>query len=315
MFQKATKLQARGRVALDGPSGSGKTFTMLRVGSRMAERRGGKFAVIDTERGSASKYADMFDFDVVELDEFSPQTYIKIIEEAGKQGYAVLGIDSLSHAWMGKGGALEQVDRAAKRSGSGNSFTAWREVTPVHNQLVDAILNSTCDIIVTMRTKTEWVLEEDSKGKKVPRRVGMAPIQRDGMEYEFDVVGDMNHDNELIISKSRCPVMSGEVYKKPGEDVADIYYQWLTDGASAPDIDGELEAKWATLNGRAEAALQMLVRRGSIKHGQTPRDMTAKDKKKLLDNWAAFEERLGKEAETNGNDEHTADRAAALGID
>lgn len=228
-FQKATKTQARLRMALIGPSGSGKTYSALNIGQHL----GDKVALVDTEHGSASKYAGIFTFDVLELDTFSPLTYVEAIHAAEHAGYNVLIIDSLSHAWMGKEGALEQVDKAAKRSQSKNTYTAWRDVTPMHNSLIDAILQSSCHVIVTMRAKTEYVLEDDDKGKKVPRKIGMAPIQRDGMEYEFDVVGDMTLDNELIVAKSRCPELSGLTEPKPGKKIADLLRAWLSDGTTA----------------------------------------------------------------------------------
>ena len=235
-FVKATKSRARLRLGLVGPSGSGKTFTAL----MLAKHMGGRVAVIDTERGSASKYASLFEFDTSEPDEFSPDSYIRTIHEAEAAGYDILIIDSLSHAWMGKGGALEMVDNAAKRSQSGNSFAAWREVTPRHNALVDAILRCNCHVIATLRAKTEYVLEKDERtGKTTPRKVGMAPVQRDGLEYEFDVVADMDLENTLIVSKSRCSELSGKVIPKPGAELAGILKAWLSDGTPAPAVAPE----------------------------------------------------------------------------
>ena len=230
-FKRATKKQARLRMALIGPSGSGKTYSALNIGQHLGER----IALVDTERGSASKYADLFQFDVLELENFHPQRYIDAIHEAEAAGYDVLILDSLSHAWMGKDGALELVDKAAKRSGSGNTFGAWREVTPIHNALVDAILQSSCHVIATMRAKTDYAQERDEKtGKTIIRKLGLAPVQRDGLEYEFDIVADMTLDNELVVSKSRCPALTGAVVSKPGQEVADVVRQWLTEGEPAP---------------------------------------------------------------------------------
>ncbi len=228
-FTKATKLQAKLRLALIGPSGSGKTYTALLLGQNLADR----VAVIDTEHGSASKYADEFGFDVLELTNFDPRNYVAAIHEAQKAGYDALVIDSLSHAWMGKDGALELVDKAAKRSQSGNSFVAWREVTPLHNELVEAMLAADMHVIVTMRTKTEYVIETDEKtGKKVPKKIGLQPVQRDGLEYEFDVVADMDHQNNLIVSKTRCKALNGAVIAKPGKDFAATLKGWLSDGTA-----------------------------------------------------------------------------------
>jgi hypothetical protein len=225
-FTHATKKQAKLRLAIIGPSGSGKTYTALTIATGL----GGKIAVIDTEHGSASKYSDIFDFDTLELSEFAPITYVEAIGAAASAGYDVLIIDSLSHAWIGKGGALEQVDNIAKRTQSHNTFTAWRDVTPSHNAMVEAIVQSPCHVIVTMRSKTEYVMETNEKGKITPRKVGVAPIQRDGLEYEFDVVADMTLDNDLIISKTRCPAMFGKIVNKPTAEFTAPLVKWLTDG-------------------------------------------------------------------------------------
>ena len=228
-FQKATKERARLRLALIGPSGSGKTYTSLQVGTAL--KNGGRVALVDTERGSASKYADLFDFDVLELETFEPQNYIRAIEAASGAGYDVLILDSLSHAWAGVGGILSFVDTETMKSKSRNAYTeGWRKATPLHNRLVDAMIQADLHLIVTMRAKTEYVMETDQRGKTAPRKVGMAPVQRDGLEYEFDVVGDMDLDNNLVVSKTRCPALTGKMFAKPGDDLAGILNGWLMDG-------------------------------------------------------------------------------------
>jgi hypothetical protein len=231
-FTKATKNQARLRMAITGPSGSCKTYSALSVGQHLGKR----VAVIDTERGSASKYAGEFDFDVLELDSFEPGKYVEAIRAAEAAGYDVLIIDSLSHAWIGKGGALEQVDKAAAKSQSKNTFFAWRDVTPQHNSLVDAMLRSKCHIIVTMRAKTEYVIE-NVNGRQAPTKIGLAAIQRDGIEYEFDVAADMNLQHQFIPSKTRCRELDGQVIQNPGKQLADILNAWLSDGAPAPQAE------------------------------------------------------------------------------
>lgn len=232
-FKKATKTQSRARIALIGPSGSGKTMTALRLATGL----GDKIALIDTERGSASKYAHRFDFCALDLETFHPQNYIDAIHAAAEAGFEVLVIDSLSHAWAGPGGALELVDKAAKKSQSGNSYTAWRDVTPLHNALLDAILRAPLHIIATLRAKTEYAMEKDDRGKTVPRKIGLAPIFRDNSEYEFDIVADIDADHNMIISKSRCEALDGGMFNKAGEEVAEQIKAWLTDGAPAHIID------------------------------------------------------------------------------
>lgn len=225
-FRKATKTQAKLRMALFGPSGSGKTYSALAIAGAF-----GTVAVIDTEHGSAKKYADLFEFDVVELTDYQPKHYIELIRSAGD--YDVLVIDSLTHAWSGTGGVLDMVDKAAARA-QNNKFAGWREGTPEHNRLIDAILSAAPHIIVTMRSKTEYVLEPDSRGKLAPRKVGTAPVQRDGMEYEFDIVAEMNADNELVISKTRFPRLKGEVIKEPTRALGELILHQLQEGAPVP---------------------------------------------------------------------------------
>ena len=235
-FQKAVKYGSKLRLALAGPSGSGKTYTALTLACALAGDK--QVAVIDTERGSASKYARTkdgqgFDFDVMELTNYNPKFYIEAIHEAEQGGYAVLVIDSLTHAWNSVGGVLEIVDNAAKKSQSKNTFNAWGEGTKIQNQLIDALTRSPLHIIVTMRSKTEYVIEQVN-GKNTPRKIGMAPVQRADIEYEFDVYAEMTIENTMIVQKSRCSDLSGQVVEKPGAEVAAALDAWLA-GEPAPD--------------------------------------------------------------------------------
>lgn len=229
MFKKAVKHESKLRLAIAGPSGSGKTYTALAIGTAL-----GKVAVVDTESGSASKYADIFDFDVAEMHApFHPRKYAEAIAMAADAGYDVVILDSLSHAWFAQGGVLDIVDEAAKRSRSGNTYMAWKEGTPAQNQLVEAIVTAPIHVIGTMRSKTEYALVTNDRGKQEPRKMGMAPIQRDGFEYEFDVMFDMDVENTAVVSKSRCSALANKVIAKPGADVAGVLQDWLS-GEPAP---------------------------------------------------------------------------------
>lgn len=235
MFQKATRNKVRLRMAIDGPAGSGKTFTALRFAFAISSR----VAVINSESGAIQKYLGLkpdvvpFEFDVCDLTDFSPAKYTEAIMAAGREGYQVIVIDSLSHAWAGSGGALELKDKKAG-SGGNNSFTAWKDITPMHNAMIEAILRSPAHIIATMRSKTEHVLEVNERGKQVPRKVGMAPIQRAGMEYEFDVYCSMDNDHILTVSKTRCPEIDGVIIPKPGAGFMAPLITWLNEGSDLP---------------------------------------------------------------------------------
>lgn len=226
MFEKAIKHEAKLRLAIAGPAGSGKTYTALVFAQTLAN--GGKVAVVDTEHGSASKYADLFQFDVLNMTPpFHPDRFIEAIREAEKDGYAVIVLDSLSHEWMGTGGILDVIDKIAARSNSKNTFAAWKEGTPLQNKLTDTIIGCGLHVIATMRTKQDYVVEADERGKMTPKKIGLAPVQRDGFEYEFDVVMNMDIDNTGVITKTRCPALHSGVYKKPGDDVAQVILTWL----------------------------------------------------------------------------------------
>jgi hypothetical protein len=220
-FKKATKLEAKARIAILGPSGSGKSYTGLSVA-----REFGKLAAIDTEHGTLSKYSDLFDFDVLELTTFAPAQYTLAISEAQAAGYDALLIDSLSHAWNGIGGLLAQADKVEQRGG--NKFAAWADLTPQHLDLIEAMHACKMHLVVTMRSKQEYVLEQNSKGKQVPRKVGMAAVQRDGMEYEFDCVLEMDYAHVAHVSKTRCAELDGLEIEKPGKAFADTFKRWLS---------------------------------------------------------------------------------------
>lgn len=200
---------------------------------------GGKIALIDTEHGSASKYADEFQFDTLQLQTYNPQTYIDAIQAAEDAGYETIIIDSLSHAWSGKGGALELVDQYSAAS-KGNSYVAWGKVTPLWNELLSSILRVNAHVIGTMRSKMDYVIEQDRNGKSSPRKVGMAPIFREGGEYEFDVVGELTLDHTMVISKTRCRELDEAVIEKPGAALAEMLQRWL-EGEPLPQV-AEIDA-------------------------------------------------------------------------
>jgi len=229
-FKKATKAQAKLRAAIFGPSGAGKTFTSLRVATGLAGE-GGRIAVVDTERGSASKYADRFSFDVMELEDQSIDGYVAAIREAAFAGYPVLVIDSLSHGWQT---LLEEVEKLAKAKYRGNTWSAWSEGTPLQRRLVQAILAYPGHVIATMRSKTEWTTVDDGRGKKSPQRVGLAPEQGKGVEYEFDLLVEISTEHIANVIKDRTGKFQDKLIEKPGERFGQELAAWLGSGAPAP---------------------------------------------------------------------------------
>lgn len=236
VFQPATKTGAKARVAVQGVSGSGKTWTSLSIAHGLAE--GQRFAVIDTERGAASLYAGIngIQFDVLQMHRYDPRDLGKALDAAAEAGYDVVCVDSWSHFWKGTDGTLDQVERAKSRY-SNNSFAGWKEGTPMQNDMVDALLAYPGHIVVTMRSQTEWVLQENEKtGKREPVRMGMRAEQRKGVEYEFGLVCEMDIHNTLRVLKSRCPALHRAVIHEPNgvRDIAQPLLKWLNDDGQAP---------------------------------------------------------------------------------
>lgn len=245
-IRKAVKGRQKLRIGLVGPTGSGKTMTALKLAEGLVSGTDLRIGAIDTERESMELYADLFDFDVIPLTEsHDPRQYIEALEAFASAGnYGAVVIDSASHAWMGKDGIQEQLDKYAKKN-RGDSFGGWREMTPVHNRFVDAMLAAPFHLIVTLRAKMEYVVEQvERNGRTVnqPRKVGMAPVQRDGMEYEFTVVCDMDTDHNLIVGKTRCNAVDGMVVNKPDAKFAKILRDWIEDGADKPSVADEKAA-------------------------------------------------------------------------
>jgi hypothetical protein len=215
-FRKAERKQAKLKIAIIGPSGYGKTYSALRVAKGM----GGKVAVLDTEAGSGDLYAKDFEYDILTMNApFEPGKYVMAIQAAKEAGYDTIILDSLSHAWAGTGGLLDKHGAIADKGG--NSFAAWRKVTPDHTALIDAILQTDIHIIATMRSKVDYSME----GGKVTK-LGLAPVQREGMEYEFTCVFDLDKKHKGTSSKDRTGLFDNKIVEMD-ENVGKKLKEWL----------------------------------------------------------------------------------------
>lgn len=234
-IRKASKEKAKLRMFISGPSGSGKTYTAL----KMASKFGKKICVIDTEFGSAEKYADEFEFDIIRLDQPTIEGYMDCLDAMADAGYDCGVIDSATHAWYA---AQELVDDAAKRSRSQNTYMAWGEVTPKWNKFLRKIISMPFHVFCTARSKSEYVLDKDDRGRSTPRKLGMAAIIREGAEFEFDVAAEMDLQHNMIISKTRCKALDQGVYEKPDKEPAAKLLEWLNSGVEPLPMPEEKKA-------------------------------------------------------------------------
>lgn len=239
-FKKAQREQSKLRLALYGVSGSGKTFSSLLLSKPL----GKKIALVDTEFKSANKYADIFDFDSLALEQPTVQNVCKAIQLA--RDYDVLIIDSLSHAWKE---LCAEVDKLAESKYGGNNWRAWSEGTPLQNLLIKSMLSFPGHLIVTMRADTNWTTTTNEKGKLQPIRIGEKPSQGKGIEYEFDMLIQIhnNHKGEVLKSRVIDPETKQNRYQDKiidlDETFADGLAMWLNTGAIAQKSETELKAE------------------------------------------------------------------------
>ncbi|PZF92107.1 AAA family ATPase [Micromonospora endophytica] len=256
-FMPATRKKAKARIALAGPSGAGKTLTGLKLlytltGSAIVADGLERIAFVDTERDSADKYAvnpqlpgvgDMtpeeaggYGFQKFSPVRYDPRQLVELIDEAALAGFTGFMLDSASHYWFGPGGILELVDLFARNHG-GRSMDGWKDVRPIERAYVEALMSFPGHVVVCLRSKQRYEITEGADGRKQVSKLGMQPDQRDGLEYEFDLVGDIDQAHYLRVTKSRCDALADQVIHKPGEELGHQLLDWLDNGEPPRDPD------------------------------------------------------------------------------
>lgn len=216
-LRKSQRTQAKIKLALQGSAGSGKTYSSLLLAQGLCNGDLSKVAIIDTENGSADLYSHLGDYNVLTLEApFTPENYIKAMEECERAGIEVIIIDSISHEWD------ELLDYHSKLAG--NSFTNWAKVTPRQKAFIDKILQIKAHVIATMRTKQDYVLNQKD-GKFIPEKVGLKSVQRDGVDYEFTLVFEIDIKHFVVASKDRTGIFAGKhdfiISEKTGKEILD----------------------------------------------------------------------------------------------
>ena len=231
-LRKSSKKQAKIKLALQGCAGSGKTYSALLLAYGLCNDWS-KIAVIDSENGSADLYANLGQYNVLPLqDNFTPEIYAEAIQVCEKAGMEVIIIDSISQCWDN---LLEYHANLP-----GNSFTNWQKITPRMNAFMQKILQSNSHIICTMRCKQDYVLNEKN-GKMVPEKVGLKAVMRDGVDYEFTIVFDINMKHQALASKDRTSLFIGKpeftITAETGKQILD----WCNDGVSVDVIRQKIQ--------------------------------------------------------------------------
>ena len=268
-IRKAERRKAKLRLGITGPAGSGKTYGALQIAFGI----GGRIVLIDTENGSGDLYAGLGEYDVCTLEApYTVQKYLEAINLCEKSGYSVIIIDSLSHAWAGAGGLLDMQGNLVDNSHM-NSFSAWRKVTPLYNRLIDTMLSSKCHIIATMRSKTDYVQQENDRGRTEIKKVGLAPVQRDGMEYEFGLIFDLGMNHMCTVSKDRTSLFDGQVFTLT-QETGEKLKEWLNTGKDYGAVKELYNLYLARYENDAEKAKEAML---AITNGKASQDWTESD--------------------------------------
>jgi len=225
-LRKATRKKAKIRLGLSAISGGGKTYSSLLIAKGMANGDLSKVAIIDTENGSGDLYANLGDYNVFTLEApYEPERYIKAIKECENAGMEVIIIDSITHEWDGKGGILD-----ISNSMAGNSYTNWAKLTPRHQSFIDAILQSKCHIITTVRRKQDYEMTTNSNGKLVPQKIGLKEVTREGFEYELTVNLELDTKHNASCSKDRTGLFADKPEFIPSEETGKMLLDWCETG-------------------------------------------------------------------------------------
>ncbi len=235
-IRHAARPKMHGRAMISGPSGAGKTWTSLSMASTLAKRedRADQILVIDTEKESALTYADVFTFEHLPWrPPYDPTELIQVLNELGER-YAVVIIDSLSKFWQGLGGTLDIAD---------GKFGGWKAARPVQEGLVEAILAVPAHVLLGVRSKMAYAVEQSASGKQQVQKIGLAPQQDENLVYEVNIALDIDLEHRITCTKSRTPAVPvGRMYPAGHETkAAEDYADWLA-GGIPPAARGVVEA-------------------------------------------------------------------------
>jgi hypothetical protein len=240
-LQKASRKKAKIKLGLSAVSGGGKTYSALLIAFGLCDNWE-KIAVVDTEHMSAELYSDLGEYNVIPLEApYSPERYIQAIKTCEDAGMEVIIIDSITHEWDGKGGILNIADGM-----TGNSFTNWAKLTPRHQAFIDAILQSKCHVITTVRRKQDYEMTKDSSGKTTVTKAGLKEITREGFEYELTVNLELDQKHNATASKDRTGLFANKPHFTPTVETGKLIRAWCDSGSEAPAYaPNTLVADWA----------------------------------------------------------------------
>ena len=225
-LRQATRTKAKIRLGLSAVSGGGKTYSAIKIAKGLSRGDLSKVAIIDTENGSADLYAHLGNYNVLTLHPpYTPERYVECIKSCEDAGMEVIIVDSITHEWNGKGGILD-----IHSSMTGNSFTNWSSLTPRHQKFIDAILQSKCHVITTVRRKQDYDLSKDSNGKTKVEKAGLKEETREGFEYELTANIELDIKHNATALKDRTGLFMDKPAFTPSEETGKMLLDWCEMG-------------------------------------------------------------------------------------
>ncbi len=232
-LRQSERKKAKIKLAIQGGAGSGKTYSSILLAQGLSKDLS-NVAIIDTENGSADLYAHLGNYNVLTLQSpFTPEKYIKAIDVCLKAQMSVIILDSISHAWD------YLIDYHSQLTG--NSFTNWNKVMPLHKSLINKVLQADAHIIATMRTKQDYVLNQKD-GKYVPEKVGLKAIQKEGVDYEFTIVFDIDIKHLVQCSKDRTGLFMNKPEFIINSSTGQKILEWCNSGTNLQEARNKIKA-------------------------------------------------------------------------
>lgn len=278
-LRKATRKQAKIRLGLSAVSGGGKTYSALLIAYGITGDWG-KIALIDTENGSGDLYAHLGDYNVITLTApYVPERYIECIKAAENAGMEVIIIDSITHEWDGKGGCLEIVESY------GGKYQDWAKVTPRHQAFIEAILQSKCHVITTVRRKQDYEMTKDASGKLKVEKAGLKEVTREGFEYELTANLELGMSHHARALKDRTGLFMGKAEFIPSSETGKMIAEWCNSGEEVSvyvsnQLDGitdlsELTALYNANKATVDSDPELLKKFGAKKKSLQPQNQPA----------------------------------------
>lgn len=224
--QQAIRVQKKIKALLSGPTNAGKTAGALLIAKGLTNN--GKVLIVDTENGRSSlqvgeKYLNGWTWDAVYIgpDDATSDNLIEALEEAQEAGYDAVILDSISHEW-------EYIKDYHNKLGG--RFTDWKKPKELHSRFVRAVLAAKLHVVMTARSKMDYVQDLSDSGKKEIKKLGMSPQGESNFPYEVDFHFMINESHLCQMDKTAQGLFTNPAIFQITEEVGVILRRFSEEG-------------------------------------------------------------------------------------